>query len=73
MRQPGRTFSTAAALMIGVALVTVVTVVATGLKDTARGTLTDRIAADYVVTGADGWSPTDPGRARGDRRTPASA
>jgi putative ABC transport system permease protein len=60
MRQPGRTFGTAAALMIGVALVTVVTVVATGLKDTARGTLTDRIAAEYVVTGADGWSPTDP-------------
>ncbi|HZB77784.1 MAG TPA: ABC transporter permease [Solirubrobacteraceae bacterium] len=60
MRQPGRTFSTAAALMIGVALVTLVTVVATGLKDTASGTLTDRIAADYVVTGADGWSPTDP-------------
>ena len=60
MRQPGRTLSTAAALMIGVALVTVVTVVAAGLKDTTRGALEQRIAASHVITGADGWSPTDP-------------
>ena len=33
MRNPGRTFSTAMALTIGVALVTLVTVVAAGLKD----------------------------------------
>jgi putative ABC transport system permease protein len=60
MRQPGRTMMTAAALAIGVALVTLVTVVATGLKDTTRGELESRIAASHVVTGADGWSPTDP-------------
>jgi len=60
MRQPGRTFGTAAALMIGVALVTLVTVVAAGLKQTTRDSLSQRIAAGYVVTGADGWSPTDP-------------
>ena len=60
MRQPGRTMTTAAALTIGVALVTLVTVVATGLKDTTRASLEDRIAAGYVVTGADGWSPTGP-------------
>ena len=60
MRQPGRTMTTATALTIGVALVTLVTVVAAGLKDTTRGSLQDRIAAEYVVTGADGWSPTDP-------------
>jgi putative ABC transport system permease protein len=60
MRQPGRTMTTAVALTIGVALVTLVTVVAAGLKDTTRGSLSDRIAAEYVVTGADGWSPTDP-------------
>ena len=52
--------TTATALTIGVALVTLVTVVAAGLKDTTRGSLQDRIAAEYVVTGADGWSPTDP-------------
>ena len=60
MRQPGRTMTTAVALTIGVALVTLVTVVATGLKDTTRSSLEDRIDAEYVVTGADGWSPTDP-------------
>ena len=60
MRQPGRTVATAAALTIGVALVTLVTVVAAGLKDTTRGALEQRLDAAYVVTGADGWSPTDP-------------
>jgi putative ABC transport system permease protein len=60
MRQPGRTMTTAAALTIGVALVTVVTVVAAGLKDTTRGSLEQRIAASHVVTAADGWSATDP-------------
>ena len=42
------------------ALVTLVTVVAAGLKDTTRGALEQRLDAAYVVTGADGWSPTDP-------------
>jgi putative ABC transport system permease protein len=60
MRQPGRTMTTALALTIGVALVTLVTVVAAGLKDTTRGSLEHSIAASHVVTGADGWSPTDP-------------
>jgi len=60
MRQPGRTMTTAVALTIGVALVTLVTVVAAGLKDTTRGSLEQRIAASHVVTGADGWSPTGP-------------
>jgi putative ABC transport system permease protein len=64
MRHPGRTATTAAALMIGVALVTVVTVVAQGLRDTTSGTLEKRISATHVVTGADGWSPTDPAVAR---------
>jgi len=59
MRQPGRTASTAVALMIGVALVTVVTVVAQGLRDTTSGTLDRRITATHVITGSDGWSPID--------------
>ncbi len=60
MRQPGRTMSTATALTIGVALVTLVTVVAAGLKDTTRGALEQRVGASHVITGADGWSPTEP-------------
>ncbi len=64
MRHPGRTATTASALMIGIALVTVVTVIAQGLRDTTSGTLEKRISATQVITGADGWSPTDPAIAK---------
>jgi putative ABC transport system permease protein len=64
MRSPGRTAVTASAMMIGVALVTLVTVVAQGLRDTTSGSLERRVNATHVVTGADGWSPTDPAVAR---------
>jgi putative ABC transport system permease protein len=60
MRNPGRTAVTASALMIGVALVTAVTVVAKGLDDQSRGTLDRHVRAAAVITGADGWSPIDP-------------
>jgi putative ABC transport system permease protein len=70
MRHPGRTAVTASALMIGVALVTLVTVIAQGLRDTTTGTLEKRISATHVVTGADGWSPTDPAVARAIGATP---
>jgi putative ABC transport system permease protein len=59
MRNPGRTAVTAAALTIGVALVTAVTVVGTGLKDSTSGSLERRIDANYVATGVDGFSPID--------------
>ena len=39
MRHPGRTAVTASALMIGVMLVTAVTVVANGLRQETKGTL----------------------------------
>ncbi|HEY6888612.1 MAG TPA: FtsX-like permease family protein [Solirubrobacter sp.] len=60
MRNPGRTAVTASALMIGVALVTVVTIVAQGLQDQGRGQLADQVQAQAVVTATDGWSPIDP-------------
>jgi len=60
MRNPGRTASTASALMIGVALVTAVTVVAKGLDGSSRGSLSDRVHASAVISGNDGWSPIDP-------------
>ncbi len=59
-RNPGRTLVTSLALVIGVSLVTLVTVVATGLKETTKDSLADRIDASHVVVGADGWSPIDP-------------
>ena len=60
MRHPGRTAATASALLIGVALVTAVTVVATGLQDVSKGSLDRRVQATAVVAAADGWSPIDP-------------
>ena len=49
MRNPSRTAQTAAALTIGVALVTGVTVFAASLKETFIGTLDKRVTADLVI------------------------
>ena len=57
LRNTGRTASTAAALMIGIALVTFVAVLATGMKASNRGAIEDQVKADYVVTSQDGFSP----------------
>jgi putative ABC transport system permease protein len=53
-RNPGRTASTAAALMIGLTLVTVVAVLGAGLRTTVESAVTDQISAAYVVDGTDG-------------------
>jgi putative ABC transport system permease protein len=57
LRNTGRTASTAAALMIGIALVTFVAVLATGMKESNRGAIEDQIKSDYLVTAQDGFSP----------------
>lgn len=49
MRNPSRTAQTAAALTIGVALVTGVTVFAASLSETFIGTLDNRVRADLVI------------------------
>ena len=54
---PGRTAATAAALMIGIALVTFVAVLANGMKASNRGAIEDQVKADYVVTAQDGFTP----------------
>ena len=56
-RNPGRTAATAAALMIGVALVTFVGVLANGMKASNRGAIEEQVKADYVVTSQDGFTP----------------
>ena len=53
-RNPARTASTAAALMIGLALVTVVATLGAGLRHSVRSSLDDQIRADYVVTSQTG-------------------
>ena len=50
VRNPARTASTAAALMIGLALVTFVATLGSGLKDAVAGQLDKQANADYVVT-----------------------
>ena len=60
MRNPGRTAVTAAALMIGVALVTFVAAFGKGIKESSTTALERQIQADYVVNGRDGWSSIDP-------------
>jgi putative ABC transport system permease protein len=64
-RNPGRTAATAAALMIGIALVTFVATLANGMKASNRGAIEDQVTADYVVTSQDGFTPVvaDAGRA----------
>jgi putative ABC transport system permease protein len=64
MRNPGRTAITAAALMIGIALVTFVTVLGQGIRSSTTGTLENQVRADYVVSGQDGSSPINPAASR---------
>ena len=56
VRMPGRTAATAAALMIGLALVTFVTVMAQGLRSSERDAIRTQVQADYVVVSQNGWS-----------------
>ncbi len=57
MRNPQRTASTASALMIGLALVTVVSVLASGLKTTFENAVNSVFRGDYAVTATDNFSP----------------
>ena len=54
VRNPSRTASTAAALMIGLTLVTVVAVLGAGLRSTVESAVTDQVNAAYIVDGIDG-------------------
>jgi putative ABC transport system permease protein len=57
-RNPQRTASTAAALMIGLALVTLVAVLAAGITSTFRGAVEDLWKdADYAVTSQNNFTP----------------
>jgi putative ABC transport system permease protein len=53
-RNPGRTASTAAALMIGLTLVTVVAVLGAGMRATVENAVTDQVDAAYILNGIDG-------------------
>jgi putative ABC transport system permease protein len=57
MRKPGRTAATAAALMIGLALVSFVTVFAAGISDSIDNAVDTLFEGDLVVQNQDGFSP----------------
>ncbi len=57
VRNPARTASTAAALMIGLALVTAVAVLAQGLKQSIVGAVESEFRGNYVMTSVNGFTP----------------
>jgi putative ABC transport system permease protein len=64
IRKPGRTAVTAAALMIGLAVVVFVTVFAAGIKASIGNAIDRNFQGDVVLTHTDGFSPFSPGAAR---------
>jgi putative ABC transport system permease protein len=56
LRNPGRTASTAAALMIGLALVTFVAIFAAGIKGSVGDAIDEEIDAQFVVQNTDSFS-----------------
>jgi putative ABC transport system permease protein len=63
-RNPARTASTAAALMIGLALVTLVAVLGQGLRTSDRNALSSQVRADYVLTSRNGFDQFSPDAVR---------
>jgi putative ABC transport system permease protein len=51
MRSPRRTAQTAAALMVGMALVAAISVLGASLSSSAKGNLDSAVTADYLITG----------------------
>ena len=69
-RNPSRTAVTAAALMIGLALVTFVTVFAAGLKSTVAQVVDENFAGGLIIQNSDGFSPIPNGAAGAARKVP---
>jgi putative ABC transport system permease protein len=61
LRNPGRTATTAAALMIGVALVVFVAVFAESLKSSVNDALDRAFTGDLIIFNVDGFSPIPAG------------
>ncbi len=56
-RNPQRTASTASALMIGLALVTLVATLAAGIVNSFEGAVNDLFTGDYAITAQNNFSP----------------
>jgi putative ABC transport system permease protein len=72
-RNPSRTAVTAAALMIGLALVAFVTVFAAGLKSSVAQVVDENFAGGLVIQNSDGFSPIPSGAAAAARKVPGVA
>ena len=70
-RAPGRTAATAAALMIGLALVTFISVLANGMKGSNRGAIEQQVKAQYLLTSSDGFTPFPPAAGNAIARSPS--
>jgi len=70
MRNPQRTASTASALMIGLALVTLVSVLAAGLKTSFENAVNEIFTGQYAVTATDNFSPISVASANALRKVP---
>jgi putative ABC transport system permease protein len=68
-RNPGRTAVTASALMIGLALVTFVSVLGQGIRSSWGSTIRKQVSADYVLTSSD-FDSFSPAAAAALARTP---
>jgi putative ABC transport system permease protein len=68
MRKPGRTAVTAAALMIGLALVTFVTVFAAGINASTSAAIDRNLQGDIFIQNQDGFSPIPASIAPGVRK-----
>jgi putative ABC transport system permease protein len=69
-RNPGRTAVTASALMIGLALVTFVTVLAQGIRSSWGSTVRKQVSADYILTTTSGWDSFSPAASAAIARAP---
>ena len=56
MRNPGRTAQTAAALMIGLSLVSTIAVLGASFSQSAKNSVDTAVNADYIVSGKGGFS-----------------
>ncbi len=71
-RNPQRTASTAAALMIGLALVTVVAMLAAAIRTSFEGAVKDAFIADYAVEAQNNFDPLPISVEQAARRTPGA-
>jgi putative ABC transport system permease protein len=71
-RNPARTASTASALMIGLALVTLVAVLAAGLRSRLEGAVNKAFVANYAITATNNFSPIGVSSEHAVRRVPGA-